>query len=153
MKKEKKNKSSNKNNEGKEIEIILKYKLKDYFENGIYILDGQIFGEDFVKKNKSKCSLYINNKKKKLSSFLDKYDQKKHILEMKLIIQQPLTYMQGMFYNSICLEKISDNFADLDTSNVTNMDDLFKQCESLSNLPDISKWNTSNVKNMQRLFF
>jgi len=28
------------------------------------------------------------------------------------------------------------------------MSDLFHNCRSLSSLPDISKWNTSNVNNM-----
>ena len=29
---------------------------------------------------------------------------------------------------------------------------LFLNCESLSSLPDISKWNTSNVNNMSDMF-
>ena len=40
------------------------------------------------------------------------------------------------------------NISKWNTSNVTNMSCLFDKCNSLSSLPDISKWNTSNVINM-----
>ena len=33
------------------------------------------------------------------------------------------------------------------------MKEMFRQCSSLSSLPDISKWNTNNVENMSRMFF
>ena len=38
------------------------------------------------------------------------------------------------------------------TSNVTNMGCFFYCCESLLFLPNISKWNTSNVTNMSGMF-
>ena len=38
------------------------------------------------------------------------------------------------------------------TTNVTLMNDLFKGCSSLMSLPDISKWNINNVKNKNDLF-
>ena len=37
-------------------------------------------------------------------------------------------------------------------NNVTNMMGLFKECSSLSSLPDISNWNTKNVTNMNSMF-
>ena len=40
-----------------------------------------------------------------------------------------------------------------DTSNVKNMSSIFSNCESLLSLPDISKWNTSNVIDMSYMFF
>ena len=39
------------------------------------------------------------------------------------------------------------------TDNIINFDFLFTDCISLKELPDISKWNTSNVKNMAFLFY
>ena len=39
-----------------------------------------------------------------------------------------------------------------DTSNVKNMSYLFNRCFSLISLPDISKWNTSNVMYMNCMF-
>ena len=34
------------------------------------------------------------------------------------------------------------------TSNVNDMSEIFRECNSLISLPDISKWNTSNVNDM-----
>ena len=39
------------------------------------------------------------------------------------------------------------------TNNVNNMNGMFSGCSSLSSLPDISKWNTNNVNNMSTMFF
>ena len=39
-----------------------------------------------------------------------------------------------------------------DTSNVTDMKFMFFGCRSLISLPDISKWNTSKVSNMKSMF-
>ena len=33
------------------------------------------------------------------------------------------------------------------------MNSIFYGCSSLSNLPDISKWNTNNVTNMHSMFY
>ena len=38
------------------------------------------------------------------------------------------------------------------TNNVINMDGMFYGCSSLSSLPDISKWNTNNVIFMSGMF-
>ena len=38
------------------------------------------------------------------------------------------------------------------TNNVTNMSNIFFNCESLMFLPDISKWNTNNITNMSYMF-
>ena len=32
------------------------------------------------------------------------------------------------------------------------MNKMFSQCEKLSELPDISGWNTENVKNLSKMF-
>ena len=34
------------------------------------------------------------------------------------------------------------------TSNVTDLSGMFYRCNSLISLPDLSKWNTSNVTNL-----
>ena len=33
------------------------------------------------------------------------------------------------------------------------MSKMFYECESLSSLPDMSKWNTSNVTDMSEMFY
>ena len=38
------------------------------------------------------------------------------------------------------------------TTNVTDMSYMFEGCSSLTSLPDISKWNTTNVSNMSCMF-
>ena len=39
-----------------------------------------------------------------------------------------------------------------DTSNVLDMSYMFNECSLLVSLPDISKWNTSNVLDMCKIF-
>ena len=39
------------------------------------------------------------------------------------------------------------------TSNIKNISNLFYKCTSLTSLPDISKWNINKVKNMSGLFY
>ena len=58
--------------------------------------------------------------------------------------------MSGMFSET----QISDlsSLAHWDTSNVTDMEELFNGCESLSNISSLSNWNTSNVTDMEGLF-
>ena len=38
------------------------------------------------------------------------------------------------------------------TNNIINMDFMFARCKSLLSLPDISKWNTNNLKNIYQVF-
>ena len=40
----------------------------------------------------------------------------------------------------------------MEYNNVNNMSYMFSECSSLSNLPDISKWNTNNVTDMDSMF-
>ena len=56
--------------------------------------------------------------------------------------------MERMFYNCESLKSLPD-ISKWNTSNVTNMEDMFYYCGSLESLPDISKWNTSNVTNIE----
>ena len=39
------------------------------------------------------------------------------------------------------------------TSNVTNMSDMFCNCSSLNSLPDISIWNTKKLKEKTDMFY
>ena len=49
---------------------------------------------------------------------------------------------------SIGIEKLKENFL----NNAYNMNGLFAGCSSLKELPDISKWNLSSVKDISNLF-
>ena len=57
-----------------------------------------------------------------------------------------------MFKNCKLLSSLPD-ISKWNTSNVINMSDMFYGCNSLISLPDISKWNTSNVINMSHMFY
>ena len=60
-----------------------------------------------------------------------------------------LTNIDNMFFNCILLENI--NISNIDTSNVTSMNSLFAMCVSLKDL-DISNFNTSNVEDIRKMF-
>ena len=85
----------------------------------------KIFGKYFVNNNKNKCKIIINDKENELIEEYNIKDNNKKKLEIKLI----------------GIDKISD------------MSYMFDGCSSLSNLPDISKWNTNNVNNMSYMFY
>ena len=73
--------------------------------------------------------------------------------------------IDGVEYYQLKLDKDLDNnfylfrnntftnliFKDLDTSKVTNMNNMFHYCNALTSL-DVSGWNTSNVTNMSFMF-
>ena len=67
----------------------------------------RIFGEDFIKNNKNKCKLLIDNKEKELCHYIN---------------------MEGKKEIKIKLKEIKTN---------TNMSYMFEFCPSLSSFPDI----------------
>ena len=60
-----------------------------------------------------------------------------------------VTNMSNMFY--ACMGLTSLDLSNFDTSQVTNMSDMFGGCMGLTSL-DVSKWNTSKVTNMSNMF-
>ena len=62
-----------------------------------------------------------------------------------------ITNMNSMFYGCKSLISLPD-ISKWNTSNVNDMSRMFYLCNSLISLPDISKWNTSNVNNMSEMF-
>ena len=55
-----------------------------------------------------------------------------------------------MFYGCKSLKSLPD-ISKWNTSNVTDMSRMFYCFSSLSSLPDISKWKTSNVTDMRNI--
>ena len=49
-----------------------------------------------------------------------------------------------MFQACLTLKELPD-ISDWNTSNVKDISELFSNCENISYLPDISKWNISKV--------
>ena len=59
--------------------------------------------------------------------------------------------MRYMFNNCESLSSLPD-ISKWNINNVTNMSYMFNNCESLSSLPDISKWNTKDDANINFIF-
>ena len=59
--------------------------------------------------------------------------------------------MSCIFYECSSLLSIPD-ISKWNTSNIINMNYLFGKCKNIENIPDISNQNTSNVKYMQGIF-
>ena len=80
--------------------------------------------------------------------------KKKEKLEIKLKEIKTITNMSYLFGGDGLFEKSCDKLISLpdiskwDTQNVKDMSYMFSDCKSLISLPDISKWDTQNVINM-----
>ena len=127
------------------------YKIKDNKDNK----DKEnitIFGLDFVQNNKDKCKLIIDGYEMELQSqYTIDTTKTKDILKIKLIETRPIIDMSFMFCNCKSLISLPD-ISKWDMTNVTDMTEMFKSCESLTFLSDISVWNTKNVKKMCFMF-
>ena len=118
--------------------------------NIIYDIKGddkyiQIFGDDFVRNNKDKCKMIIDNKEIEITE--ECYVNNNNKLNIKLKGINNASDISFMFYKCSSLLSLPD-ISKLNTNNVINMSAMFAGCSSLSFLPDISKWLTNNVTNM-----
>jgi surface protein len=93
-----------------------------------------LFGKKFVDNNKSKCKIRINNYPEQ--NLVESIDNQSH---------KELFNFKGKFNEIIVTLK--------GLPNITDASDMFKNCDTLSALPDIGKWDTSNVTNMSGLFW
>jgi len=112
--------------------------------------DIRIFGEDFVKNNINNCKMIVEGKEYKLSESFNIKDYNKDKLTIILKDINNITNMRKMFDN--CSLSSLPDISKWNTSNVKDMSEMFLGCESLKSLPDISNWNTSNVTNMSSMF-
>ena len=138
-------------NKKKEFKIIFKR-----FHGGMDV----IFGREFIENNKDKCKICykgeefgledlnkikiesINISSKNSANGTESFQTEIILKEIK-----KMTNMSYLF-NGYCLSSI--DFPNWDTSNITDMNNMFYECGSL---PDISKWDTSNVINMSNMFY
>ena len=110
-----------------------------------------IFGKEFVKNNINNCTMIIDNKKYKISEKFNvqNYNKDKIIVKLKGI--NKITNMSQMFYYCESLSSLPD-ISKWNTSNVNNMSYMFCNCSSLSSLPDISKWDTFHLEKYENIF-
>ena len=115
-------KSDNNNIKKKNNDLIIQTHTKRNICSIIYNNDGnniKIYDNNFIKYNKDKCYIIINNKKTSLKEYLEINNKELKQIKIKLYETKPITNMSHMFYF----------------------------CISLQSLPDISKWETKNIKN------
>jgi surface protein len=152
--------------------FLLKYKI-DINNQKV-----KLFGDDFVEKNRNKCSLIIGKKEYNLINNINAPIYKKNkFFDVILIIKKPLNSLKDMFSNcenliavveynlntkkitdisnmfSECTNLVNIKLSNWDTSKIKKMCSLFKNCNSLKQLPNIENWNTSNVEDMNSLFY
>ena len=72
------------------------------------------------------------------------------LLKMLILDTSNMTTMKDLFKN--CTQLNSIECSDWDTSNVTDMSYMFVGCESLTQL-DLSNWDISNVTTMESMFY
>ena len=136
------------------------YMILKYLQNKKKVKDNKIklLGTKFCENNKDNCLLIINDKEYPISEYytLTKNDMKNNEVEVKLIQIKPLTDMSHMFYSEdndpIYLTEIA-SITNWDTSNVTDMSNLFNNCTLLKTIHDISNFDTSNLINISNLFY
>ncbi len=113
----------------------------------------RIFGEEFVRNNKDNCNIIINDDKKEICEYYEfnnNNDQEKTIT-VELFMNEKVTNINQLFYECDKLISLSD-ISYWNTSKINKMEYIFCNCSSLSSLPDISKWDTSNVSKMTGIF-
>ena len=130
-------------------EIAIQYKI----DKIKYSKDIQIFGDKFVENNKNLCRIIFNGNEYDLCSKININNKQlsNNIFEIKLKGINNIKDMRYMFNDCESLSYLPD-ISKWNTSQVTNMSYMFYNCKSLSSLPDISKWNTTNVSYMRGMF-
>ena len=134
-----------------EDKFIIKYEIE--YSKLKYFEDYiRIFGEKFVQNNKLKCK-YIHNKEEfNLTEFFPINELRRGILEIELKGIENIVYINDMFKECEYLSSLPD-LSKLNISKYNDLSNMFKNCKSLSYLPDISKWDISNVKDMSYIFY
>ena len=112
-----------------------------------------LFSKKFIKSNKNKFCIYINNEKFEPCYQLDirKIKVINNILDVKLKILEEIKYLENMF-NSSDLMSIS-GFSGLDNKNINSIWSMFENCKSLTYIEDIDYLNTSNIEKFNHIFF
>ena len=120
-----------------EINKCNKYINDNKYKNEINIIyktdkeiEGNIFGENFVKNNKNNIELIINENKNDLIS---KYKLKKGENNIKMIIKNKITNLEYMFDGCKSLKNIEE-LEYIDTKDINNFRCIFSGCSLLSDI-------------------
>ena len=132
------------------IYIICSVKKEDIDENGYVSIFGKNEkGNDFVKANKTKIKLLINNEEKNLEY---KFKLKEGENKIRFLIKDyEINNLEYMFYNCSSLKNI-EGLKYFDVKNVNNFTYMFSGCESLSDITALENWNVSHGNNFSDMF-
>ena len=112
----------------------------------------KLFSKHFVKNNKSFCKMILDNKEYELLEEINVENYMKNkTLEIKLNGISNVTNMSNMFRGCDSLISLPD-ISELNTTNITDISGMFSGCKQLKYLPDILNWNTSNISDINDLF-
>jgi len=100
--------------------------ILDKFEDEIKSDNVRILGHNFVKNNKNKVKLLINNKKYNLKEFVDSKEFKEYQIKINIILSKGLSNISYMFENCFKLEEFSiyDNI-NIDNEEYYNYEENF----------------------------
>ena len=124
---------------------------KEHYKIVIEIIPkNNIYGK-FININKnyeSSYHIYINNSKEEIKKYsIDKFDI---ITKVKIILDQKIKSLNGLFKECNCIEKI--NFIKFKRKDIKNMSNIFDGCSSLKEI-NLSNFITENVTNMKGMFY
>ena len=108
----------------------------------------QIFGENFVKKNKNNIELVIDGKP---SILVDKYELNIGDNNVTMIIKNKLIDISYMFSQCKFLKDISE-LKYLDVSESKTFENMFSGCAFISDIKSLENWNVSNCNNFEGMF-
>ena len=96
---------------------------------------------------------YHPETKEELKDIIDKLvdeQSMEDVIDLNSIDTSEITDMSGLFHKFEGILKI--DVSKWDVSNVENMDSMFKGCINLEEIIGIEKWDVSNVENMEDMF-
>ena len=95
----------------KKISEKLKWKLSFFDLEELFDKENEndnirLLGKDFVKNNKNKIKLIINNKKYKLKEFINSNEIKNDIIKINIIVSKEISNISHLFDNCYKLKEI-----------------------------------------------
>ena len=109
-----------------------------------------IFNNKFVENNEKKCKIIYEGKSYDLFSHF-KINTSENILKITLKEKEIITDMSCMFHQCFLLNSV--DLSKWNTINVKNMSRMFSECGKLNNLSGIEKLNINNVTDMSSMFY
>ena len=112
------------------------------------VLDDKVrlFGDVFVENNENNFKLFVNEKEFQFCDVIPKseIEGNSNLIKVTLKETKPVTDYSFLFFKCDSLYSFL-NVEKMNLSHVTNISHLFTECSSMTYLPDISNWDTSNI--------